>query len=199
LKRKSTNSSRKNKPELHLELRRQSVHFLGILAVPVMLYVERTAATVMLGGFLMLLIALSFYRAKRTFDARWLETFILKRERPGAFPLSGAVFFFLGAFCAFLLYSPLYAAAATAVLAVGDSASTVIGKLWGKHKLPLTGGRSWEGSAAFFAFSFVVLLLFVQPQKALLVAALSAAVEALPRLDDNFTVPIAAGLFLTLL
>jgi dolichol kinase len=164
-----------------------------------MLFVERTAAMIMLGGLLILLILLSFYRAKRPFNAKWLETFVLKRERPGVFPLSGAVFFFLGAFCAFLLYQPSYAAAATAVLAIGDSTSTVAGKLWGRHKLPLEGGKSWEGSAAFFLFSATVLLFFVQPQKAVLVAFLTALVEMLPRLDDNFTVPIAAGLFLTLL
>ena len=189
----------KRKSELGLELRRQSVHFSGILAVLVILFVERTAATIMLGGILMLLIILSFYRSKRAFSSKWLEKFVLKRERPGVFPLSGAVFFFLGVFCAFLLYQPLYAAAATAVLAIGDSTSTVIGKLWGRHKLPLEGGRSWEGSLAFFAFSAAILLLFVQPQKAIIVAFLTALVEMLPRLDDNFTVPIAAGLFLTLL
>lgn len=199
MKRKSASSSGKNEPNLRLELRRQLVHASGILAVPVILFVNREAATVMLGGFLILLIMLSFYRAKRAFQAKWLETFVLKRERPGVFPLSGSVFFFLGTFCAFLLYQPLYAAAATAVLAIGDSTSTVVGKFWGKHKLPLDGGRSWEGSLAFFLFSFIVLLFFVQPQKAMIVAALTAAVEVIPRLDDNFTVPIAAGLFLTLL
>jgi dolichol kinase len=175
------------------------VHALGLLSVPLILFVERTAATILLGGFLLLLIMLSFYRAKRAFQAQWLETFVLKRERPGAFPLSGAVFFFLGTFCAFLLYSPIHAAAAVAVLALGDSVSTVVGKFWGKHKLPINKSKSWEGSLAFFAASLFALLLFVQPEKAILVAGLTAAVEMLPRLDDNFTVPIAAGLFLTLL
>jgi dolichol kinase len=170
-----------------------------VIAVLVILFVERTAATIMLGGFLALLILLSFYRAKRAFSSQWLEKFTIKRERPGAFPLSGAVFFFLGVLCAFLLYQPLYAAAATAVLAVGDSVSTVAGKIWGRHKLPFDGGRSWEGSLAFFAFSAAILLLFVRPEKALVAAFLTALVEMLPKLDDNFTVPIAAGLFLTLL
>jgi len=196
LRRKSENSNTKS--ETRLELRRQLVHAAGILVVPVILFMERQAATVTLGGILLLLIIMSFYRAKKKFQAKWLEDFVLKRERPGEFPLSGSVFFFLGTFCAFLLYQPLYAAAAAAVLALGDSASTVVGKLYGKHKLPF-GGRSWEGSLAFFAFSFAVLLLFVQPQKAAVVAALAALVEMIPKLDDNFTIPIAAGLFLTLL
>ena len=197
MKKKSKNSS--GKSDIGLELRRQLVHFSGIFSVLIILFTERETATVMLGGILLLLLAMSFYRAKHTFDNGWLETFVLKRERRGAFPLSGAVFFFFGTFCAFLLYTPIYSAAATAVLAFGDSTSTIAGKLWGRHKLPLNKNKSWEGSAAFFLFSFIALLFFVQPQKALAVAALTTIVEMLPRVDDNFTVPIAAGLFLTLL
>lgn len=197
MRRKSGSSNTKN--ETRLELRRQFVHATGILVVPVILFMDRPAATVTLGGLLLLLLILSFYRAKRKFQAKWLEDFVLKRERPGVFPLSGSVFFFLGTFCAFLLYQPLYAAAAAAVLALGDSASTMVGKFWGKHKLPLNKDKSWEGSLAFFVFSAAVLLFFVQPQKAVVVAALAALVEMIPRLDDNFTIPIAAGLFLTLL
>ena len=174
-------------------------HAAGIITVPIILFAERTAATIMLGGIVLTLIAMSFYRANHRFQNEWLEKFVLARERSGAFPLGGAVFFFLGVFCAFLLYQPLYAAAAAAVLALGDSTSTIIGKKYGKHKLPLNGGKSWEGSAAFLLFSFVALLFFVSPQKALAVAFLTMLVEMLPRLDDNFTVPIAAGLFLTLL
>lgn len=198
MKRKSANSSERN-DELRLELRRQFVHFSGILSVLIILFASREAATMMLGGALILLIAMSFYRARHKFQSRWLETFVLKRERPGVFPLGGAVFFFLGTFCAFLLYQPLYAAAAVAVLAFGDSTSTVIGKTWGKHKLLVNREKSWEGSLAFFTFSFVALLFFVQPQKAAMAAFLTMLVEALPRIDDNFSVPIAAGLFLTLL
>ncbi|MEM5814443.1 MAG: hypothetical protein QXD77_01365 [Candidatus Aenigmatarchaeota archaeon] len=197
MKKKSENSSAKS--GLQLELRRQFVHACGILAVPVILFMSREAATATLGGVLLLLLVLSFYRAKRAFNVRWLETFVLKRERPGAFPLSGSVFFFLGTLCAFLLYAPIYAAASVAVLALGDSTSTIIGKFRGRHKLFLNRSKSWEGSAAFFAFSFAVLLFFVQPQKAAAAAFLTALVEMMPRLDDNFTIPVAAGLFLTLL
>lgn len=185
--------------ELELELRRQFVHFLGVLAVPVILFAGRETAVVVIGSLLLLLLAMSFYRARHRFRNDWLETFILKRERPGAFPLSGAVFFFMGAFCALLLFSQQNAAAAVAVLALGDSMSTVVGKMWGRHRLFLNKSKSWEGSLAFFLFAAAALLFFVQPQKAIVVAALTAVVEALPRLDDNFTVPIAAGLLLALL
>ena len=187
------------KNDLALELRRQSIHFLGIFTVPVMLFADRETATIVVGSLLFLLTAMSFYRSRQRFRSKWLEKFVLKRERPGAFPLGGAVFFFLGAFCALLLFSQQNAAAAVAVLALGDSTSTVVGKTWGKHKLFLNRSKSWEGSIAFLAFAFCALLFFVQPEKAAIVAGLTAVVEMLPKLDDNFTVPIAAGLFLTLL
>lgn len=196
MKRKSANLSGKNK---ELELRRQAIHALGILAVPIILFVERPAATIMLGGLLILLISLSTYRAKRAFQVKWLETFVLKRERPDVFPLSGAVFFFLGTFCAFLLYAPIYAAAAVAVLALGDSASTLVGKFHGRHKIFFNRSKSWEGSATFFALALIPLLFFVSPQRAALVAFLTMLVEALPKIDDNFSIPVAAGLFLTLI
>jgi phytol kinase len=92
----------------------------------------------------------------------------------------------------------------------GDGLAEVIGRRWGRAKLPFSRTKSWAGSAAMFAGSFVFGLGFVwlfnalghfQPPLAagpatLKVAAISLAatvVEALPFEDiDNLTTTAAA-------
>lgn len=196
MRRKSRKSRRKRN---ELELRRQFVHAAGVLLVFVILFVERPAAALILGGSVLVLIALAFYRARIKLTSKWLEKFVLKRERRGEYPLKGAIYFFLGAFLAFEAFAPAHAAAGVAVLALADAAATLAGNHFGAHKLPVNKKKSWEGSVAFLAVCFAVLLFFVQPQKALAVAALTMFIEMLPRIDDNITIPLAVGLFLTIL
>ena len=45
---------------------------------------------------------------------------------------------------------PVLAAGAWAVLAAGDSASSLVGSAWGGRKLPYNAGKSWSGTGAFF-------------------------------------------------
>jgi len=92
----------------------------------------------------------------------------------------------------------------------GDGLADVIGRRWGQAKLPFNRDKSWAGSAAMFAGSFVFgfgfLALFdtfgdFRPALNLaavagivaLIALIAAAVEALPLRDiDNLTLTAAA-------
>lgn len=94
------------------------------------------------------------------------------------------------------------AAVGLIVLGLGDPAAAIIGKRFGKHKL--IHGRTLEGTLAFTlvggtaAFAF---LAAIHPALGLGAAALAAFVGAASgalaelvskRLDDNFTIPLAA-------
>jgi len=97
----------------------------------------------------------------------------------------------------------------------GDGLADVVGRRWGKAKLPFNPAKSWAGSAAMlfggyaFAFGFVALFNafgnFVPPldgvRAAWIVAAIALAatvVEALPLKDiDNLTLT-ATGVVLAL-
>ncbi|MCA9596280.1 MAG: hypothetical protein KC776_23355 [Myxococcales bacterium] len=93
-------------------------------------------------------------------------------------------------------------AVAVAVLALADPMAALIGRRFGK--LRIAQGRSLEGTLAFFVtgvLAAVVTLLVwhsATPMLAVIgvavaASAVAAVVELFSKLDDNFTVPVAAA------
>lgn len=116
------------------------------------------------------------------------------------FPLSFAIC--IAAF--FATGYPEAAAAGIMVMALGDSAATIVGRAFGRHPYTFLGAKkSIEGSAAMLAVSwaavFATLVLFgTGPAQAAAVAALLAAVgtalEAAGKNGlDNLTVPLVCS------
>lgn len=183
------------------ELRRQTVHAAGIVTIVPLLLWGKWAGAVFTGTVLAVFIIWALWREKRQGRARginkFVESFATGYERFGERPLMGAITLLTGATIAVVAFSEPIAAAAIAVLALGDAASTVVGVYLGKHKLPVNPQKSWEGSFALLLSSFVVLLLFVNPLRAFLTAFMAMAIEALPRVDDNISIPVTVGVLLT--
>ncbi len=177
----------------------------------VMLGLPRPQVVVVLGTGTLLVLALSFYRGHRDSLIRylgirqlfrfenWFERRVMELERPGEFPLRGAMFMLMAAFLAFEVFPLRAAAAGMLVLAIADSASTVVGTLFGSHKIKFNRKKSVEGSAAFFIGSAAVLAGFMHPVSAVVLSLVVALVEALPGLDDNITVPVAISALMVLL
>jgi dolichol kinase len=84
------------------------------------------------------------------------------------------------------------------VLAVGDSLATIAGHYAGKHAL--LKKKTLEGTLTFFICTCAILVFFVAPTKAFLVALVASVTELItpPSLDDNLTVPFVTGLLLSL-
>lgn len=98
-------------------------------------------------------------------------------------------------------------------MAVGDGLADIVGRRFGSVKWPFSRSKSLAGSAAFVMGGWVVsglLLLWLQVTgcqtavdllqhplepllKLLLISVLCAAVELLPAVDDNISVPAAAA------
>ncbi|GAB4292814.1 MAG: SEC59/DGK1/VTE5 family protein [Myxococcota bacterium] len=104
-------------------------------------------------------------------------------------------------------------AGAWAVMALGDGFSNIVGRRFGKRKLPWRKEFSLEGSLAFALVSFPAalgLMLFVSSGRETetltlsnalllaLVASLSGAIiESVSyKLNDNFTVPLGSAFFI---
>jgi uncharacterized protein (TIGR00297 family) len=101
------------------------------------------------------------------------------------------------------------AAAAWAILAVGDGMATLVGRRVDGARLPWNADKTWAGTAACAATggaAGVLLCWWTQPNVAppapawfvvaapLVAAIVAAFVETIPvRLDDNLSVPFAAG------
>jgi dolichol kinase len=110
---------------------------------------------------------------------------------------------YVTALLALAIFGPLRAAEiGVLVLALADPAAGIVGRRFGRTRL--LAGRSLEGSLAFFAvgaaaaFAWLSLLSALPRPAAIVLAVAGAAAGALAelastRLDDNFTVPVAAA------
>ena len=99
--------------------------------------------------------------------------------------------------------APIVCSIAVLVLGVGDPAAALIGRRWGRTKL--VNGRSLEGTLTFVATGALVAgaataLLYTEfgVGQVFALAAVAAVAGALAelfssRVDDNLTIPIAAG------
>jgi dolichol kinase len=118
--------------------------------------------------------------------------------------LTGAPAFTGGVFLAFLFFEPAIALASLVPLIFGDRAGLLVGKSVGRISFK---GKTLEGSLACLAASFLIYIslsglwpeVFGYGWIVLFAASLIGTLaEALPRpFDDNLTIPIAVGLFLT--
>lgn len=100
-------------------------------------------------------------------------------------------------------------AIAILILAMADAAAGIVGRRYGRHRYHVSGGsKSLEGSAAFFAVTFSIIIAGLlaggaQPvpeimAAAMLVALLLTGVEAVaPKGADNVTVPLGAWYLLS--
>jgi len=112
----------------------------------------------------------------------------------------GSIYFFLGIIITLFIFQANLevANAAILILLFGDSASTLVGKRWGKVKLPFQENKTLEGSLAFLLVGFIASLTQLTMIPALSGALSGALTEAYSPLDDNLTIPLVAGLVISL-
>ncbi|MDE2873955.1 MAG: hypothetical protein OXU69_10750 [Gemmatimonadota bacterium] len=162
------------------------VHYLGPeSAIPL-----AVLATALAAG-----VALDWMRLRsRAANTLFFRTFAWLASPREAGRVASSTWFVLGALIVLLATPHRVFAPAMLVLACADPAASVIGRMWGRHKV---GKGSWEGTAAFFVVAMGVLTPFVGIQTALIAATAVAIMEVLPLgIDDNLTVPISTALVL---
>ena len=104
---------------------------------------------------------------------------------------------------------PEVAAAGWGLLAFADGCATLVGRAFGRRRLPWNPGKTWAGSATFLAVGWLAvygLVSWTVPGAyspgflvgvAGLTALSAACLESAPqRLDDNLSVPLLAALVL---
>jgi uncharacterized protein (TIGR00297 family) len=177
-----------------------------------------------MGGFAFLLRILTWWQAALcAVAALGFNAFLLPRlggralYRPidalRGFPL-GILLYPLAVLLLILVFPqrPDITAAAWAILAVGDSLATIVGRRWRGPGLPWNADKTWAGTMAFMiagSAAGVLLAWWTRPAVApspamafVVVAPIAAAivaalVETIPvRLDDNLSVPAIAALVL---
>lgn len=128
-------------------------------------------------------------------------TLFVSRERERGSFVFAPITLALGAGLSLLIFSPIPARIGILVLAFGDTAAALIGRLLPIHALPFSSKKSWGGFLACMCASFAVSYLILGDLlHSLILSVTAATVEALPLGDyDNVLIPISTALLIQLL
>jgi phosphoserine phosphatase len=110
------------------------------------------------------------------------------------------IHFALGIAISILIFPTPIRYVAITILTIGDGFAHIAGMKLGRTPLPFNKGKNLEGTIFGFLVAFLAALIFVDPVRALIGAAVGMIVEGLPLpVNDNLTMPLASGLVLTLI
>jgi dolichol kinase len=187
------------------ELIRKATH-MGALVIPLFYYVLKIEKSQMLMimipiSVLMFIIDISRLRNWyfwRKIASKILSPIIRPHEIDGDF--TGASYILLTFCLTIALFSKPIAVAAICFIIVGDSFAAVIGRKFGKHRF--YKNKTIEGSLSCLVGMLIVAYLVPDINLSILIAGAFVATifEAYSfGIDDNVTVPLLSGLFMTLL
>lgn len=181
--------------ELQVELFRKGIHFL-IAIVPILAGIN-IAMTMALLGAGTIIYTYAEHKRSQGFAIAFISAVTSAASRPrdlGKFVL-GPVTLGMGAMIALLLYPEPAATVAIYALAFGDGFSSIVGKMFGRVKIPLTGGKTFAGSAACFVVVFgIAYRVSGRISTAIILAVAATLLEALPTGDlDNIILPVGTG------
>jgi dolichol kinase len=182
--------------DIKKEVVRKAIHFL-IALVP--LVSSLTSAAAALGILAAGIVVYSYAEWKRSrgesVPVISRLTQIASRERDQGHFVLGPITLGLGAMIALMLYPEPAASLAIYALACGDGVASLVGKLFGKTRIPASGGKTLEGSAACFSAVLIASFFVLGNMFAAATIAFGAALlEAAPTEDlDNLILPTGVG------
>lgn len=178
------------------ELWRQLIHASGVFIV-VLSYFLPPNLLIILCVAILIFVEIMF-RLDHHHDIPLFSTILRlsKREHDER----GFVYFFIGIIVTlfFFQFNMNIANAAILILLFSDSASTIIGKKFGKIKLPFQSHKTLEGSLAFLIVGFLVSLTQLPIMPAFTGALAGTLTEAYSPIDDNVPIPLVSALVMSL-
>jgi HAD superfamily phosphoserine phosphatase-like hydrolase len=110
------------------------------------------------------------------------------------------IHFALGIAISLLIFPEPIRYVAITVLTLGDGGAHILGMKFGKTKLPFNKGKNIEGTIFGFILAFLGAMIFIDPARALIAAAVGMLVEGIPSpINDNLTIPLVTGFVLVLI
>jgi dolichol kinase len=185
--------------DLRREFSRKAFHMLSLVYLGAFYLLGWPRVGYAMAGWLPLVLLIEIVRLKVPSIERALTGFfdglIRETERKH---FSGIIYTTTGSLAAMLIArgDPMIVGAAILQLALGDAASALVGKAFGRTKL-FGGLKSLEGSLAGFSVGFAAALACgVRPGAALAAALAGALAELLPTtpwFNDNLWIPVASA------
>lgn len=200
MKKKDTNKEAKNIKLL--EARRQLFHAIVGILIVAFFYYDILPLWLF---FIIAVTALVIYMAWEEGYQPVLDWFIRNFERDKAEKGIGALWYVLGCFFTLLLFPKHIALAALMILALGDSVSHFFGQFFGKIPHPFNKKKNVEGTLLGILAGFAGSVIFVDALPAFVAAFVAMNAEVIEwkigrwKLNDNFYIPIFAGIVLFLL
>ena len=183
------------------ELRRKSIHLLGLIFPILYVFTTRHTAIIGVGCLVALALGVELLKARlpafRIIFMRIFSPMLRSQEQRGG--LTGATYYLIGSFLCILLFDKTLAIVCLCFLTLGDLFAALIGKQWGRIKL--FSRKSLEGSlACFIVCTAIALLMKFHPVVAITGAIVATLIELLPiGVDDNVTMPLISGLAMHIL
>ncbi len=184
------------------EISRKGYHLLGLLIPLIYLFsdVERIAALVVVGALWIVAVLFDILRfsipALNAFSLKMMRGFLREGE---TFKPNGMVYYMLACFLVILFWDRITACISLIVLVAGDAMAAIVGLAWGRHKIWC--GKSLEGSLACLVTIWLVGMLFLTPERSLLIAVVATLVESVPTtiiFNDNLWIPLSVSATLAL-
>lgn len=158
--------------------------------------IARVFFVVSLFGFF-LSVSSKYYRIPIIdFFLRKLERKRVREKVPG----KGTLLASIGIFIPSIFFNKDIVIGSIFVLAIGDSVSNIVGREYGKTKIPYNKTKSLEGTLIGFLSSTVFVSLYFPLYLAISASATGMLIESLnQKIDDNLFIPIASAIVLYLL
>jgi len=181
--------------DIPLEIKRQLFHIvlLSLWLVPVLYFPAPVTLFIMISVLLINFLVVRRIKPFYILFSVFIEHLERKQnlDRPGI----QALYANLGITASFLLFGEL-SSVGIVVLALGDSLSTLIGKLFGRNRIFFNERKTWEGTFSFFLGTYLILLPFLGFDISLLIAIAGSLLEAMDLpMDDNLLIPIVTTAF----
>ena len=183
--------------DIRTEFFRKSIHIL-IALVPLIAAAIGTGPTLsLLAGGVLFYTYTEIERSRGKtipFVTRVTRAAARDADNPGRIIL-GPITLGIGAMVSLLLYPEPASVIAIYALAFGDGISSIVGKAFGRVRIPRLQGKTLEGSAACFIVVFLVTLRIMDSVPAAGMVAMTAmTLEAIPVKDlDNILMPMGTG------
>lgn len=116
--------------------------------------------------------------------------------------IASYVYFTLGMVFASIFLYPIPLFSIIGILCFADTAASLFGRRYGKHKLQFNKTKSWEGAVGGFIVCYIVTFLFVGPIWGLAASIVFLAIDLITPIvpiSDNIAIPIGVtGIYLLL-
>jgi dolichol kinase len=184
------------------EAMRKATHFIALLIPLCYLVLPKLWAIGLMSLAMVVIIAFEIVRLRKLRPWQYLKWavggMIRPKEENGNF--TGAFYIILGGLATIIFFPRYIAFTAISFEILGDVASAMIGRRYGKHFIRRP--KTIEGALGFLAVALLIILLVPKvPYTVGIIGAIVATIVESVSIyrDDNLTVPLISGLVMHLL